>query len=129
MPCGPRRGARGAAPGPSRTRLVASDRSARRWAVRRMLTASKIADSTTTSVVGSETSEVAPPITPATASAPAGSAISSVSASSSRSTWSSVSRRSPGAARRTMIVARPSEPAWTAAASNVWIGLPSSSMT
>ena len=58
---------------------AASERSARRWAVRRMLTGSKIADSTMTSVVASETSDVAPPMTPATASGPAGSAMSSVS--------------------------------------------------
>ena len=94
-----------------------------------MLTGSKIADSTMTSLVVDDTSDVAPPMTPAMASAPSGSAISRVSGSSSRCTWSSVSRRSPVVARRTMIVARPSEPACTAPASNVWTGLPSSSMT
>ncbi len=89
-----------------------------------MLIGSKMADSTMTSVVAGPISEVAPPITPAIPIGPVGSAITSVSGSSSRSTWSSVSRRSPGLARRTTI-----RPSWTAAASNVWIGLPSSSIT
>ena len=89
-----------------------------------MLTGSKMADSTMTSVVPSPTSDAAPPMTPAIPSGPPGSAMSSVSGSSSRTTWSRVSRRSPGSARRTMI-----RPSWTAAASKVWIGLPSSSMT
>ena len=54
--------------------------------VRRMLTGSKIADSTITSRVASETSDDAPPMTPAIPSGPFASAISRVSASSSRST-------------------------------------------
>ena len=67
----------------------------------------------------------APPMTPAIPSGPAGSAISSVSGLELADlTWSSVSMRSPSRARRTTI-----RPSWTAAASNVWIGLPSSSIT
>jgi hypothetical protein len=49
-------------------------------------------------------------MTPAMLSGPAASVMRSVSGSSSRTTWSRVSRRSPGAARRTMI-----RPSWTAA--------------
>ncbi len=89
-----------------------------------MLIGSKIADSMTTSVVDAPISEAAPPITPAIPIGPAESAMTSVSGSSSRTTWSSVSKRSPAVARRTTM-----RPSWTAAASNVWIGLPSSSMT
>ena len=44
-----------------------------------MLTGSKMADSTTTSVVASEISDAAPPMTPAMADGPSGSAMSSVS--------------------------------------------------
>ena len=83
-----------------------------------------MADSTTISVVVALTSLVAPPMTPAMPSASTGSAMRSVSASSTRSTWSSVTSRSPGAARRTTI-----RRSWTAARSNVWVGLPSSSIT
>ena len=64
----PRRASRGS--WPFSNRLDASERSASRWAVRRMLTGSKIADSIAMSVVPSETSVVAPPITPATPIAP-----------------------------------------------------------
>ncbi len=90
-----------------------------------MLTGSKIADSTTTSVVASPTSEAAPPMTPAIPIGPAGSAMTQRLGVERRgSTWSRVSSRSPVVARRTMI-----RPSWTAAASKVWIGLPSSTMT
>ncbi len=89
-----------------------------------MLTGSKMADSTMTSVVVSLTSEPALPMIPPIATGPSASAMTSVSGSRSRVTWSRVSSRSPAAARRTTI--RPSR---TDAASNVWIGLPSSTMT
>ena len=65
----PRRAIRGS--WPFSKRLDASERRARRCAVRRMLTGSKMADSMTMSRVWSDTSELAPPITPATARAPA----------------------------------------------------------
>ncbi len=71
---------------PFSNRLDASERRPRRWAVRRMLTGSKMADSIATSRVPSEISDVAPPITPAMASGPSGSAIRSVSALSVRMT-------------------------------------------
>ena len=109
---------------PFSKRRLASLRSAYRNAVRRMLTGSKMADSTMTLRVSSPTSLVAPPMTPAMASGPRASAMSSVSVVSSRSTWSSVSSRSPGLARRTTM-----RPSWMAAASKVWMGLPSSSIT
>ncbi len=64
---------------PFSNRLLASERSASRWAVRRMLTGSKIADSIATSVVASLTSEVAPPMTPAMPIGPSRSAIRSIS--------------------------------------------------
>jgi len=64
---------------PFSNRELASERSPSRWAVRRMLTGSNTALSTTTSVVASETSLSAPPITPAIPIDPRGSAISSVS--------------------------------------------------
>ena len=114
---------------PFSKRLLASERRARRCAVRRMLTGSNTADSMTTSVVAAVTSDAAPPMTPAIPIGPSASAMSSISGVRSRSTWSSVSRRSPAIARRTTIVARPSGPGWTAAASKVWIGLPISSIT
>ena len=52
---------------PFSKRLLASERRASRCAVRRMLTGSNTADSITTSVVASEISEVAPPMTPGNA--------------------------------------------------------------
>ena len=95
-----------------------------------MLTGSKIADSTTTSVVASETSEVAPPMTPATPSAPA--RVGDEQRVGGELALDVVQRleplpgdRAPHDDRR---AGRPG-PAWTAAASKVWIGLPSSSIT
>ncbi len=63
-----------------------------------------MADSMAISVVASVISLSAPPMTPAMPMGPSESAMIRVSGVSSRSTWSSVSRRSPGSARRTMIV-------------------------
>ena len=97
-----------------------------RVAERRPADADRVEDGRFDDDVGrpSPISDVAPPMTPAIPIGPVGSAMTSVSGSSSRTTWSSVSSRSPAAARRTTI-----RPSWTAAASNVWIGLPNSTMT
>ena len=109
---------------PFSNRRLASERRAKRWPVRRMLTGSNTADSMAISIVASVISLAAPPMTPAMPIGPLVSAMIKVSGVSSRSTWSRVSSRSPGSARRTTIV-----PSWTALPSKVWVGLPSSSMT
>ena len=114
---------------PFSKRRLASDRRAYRCPVRRIVTGSKIADSTMTDVVVLDTSEDAPPMIPAMASGRSVSAMTSVSGSRDRSTWSSVSRRSPARASRTMRRERRAESGATTAASKTWTGLPSSSIT
>ena len=73
--------------------------------VRRIETGSNQALSRRTRVVPSATSVSAPPMTPAIPIARRGSAMTSIESSSTRSWPSSVVKRSPARARRTMIVA------------------------
>ena len=61
-----------------------------------------VATSSSTRVVSGRTSERAPPFTPAIDVGPSASAITTISASSVRVSPSSVSTRSPSAARRTV---------------------------
>ena len=92
--------------------------------MRRTDVALKYALSNTTRVVDADTSEAAPPITPAMACARSRSAITSMSGSSLRSTPSSVVIVSPGFARRTRI-----SPPAIRAASKACIGWPISRFT
>ena len=71
------------------------------FAVRRMEPGAKYALSSSTVRVESRTSVLAPPITPATATARAASAITSIVSPSGRLCPSSVTTVSPGRARRT----------------------------
>jgi hypothetical protein len=105
-------------------RARASVRRPSRLLVRRTSPASNEADSRNTRRVASDTSEVAPPITPASATAFSPSAITRSVSTSRRSSSSSVKSRSPSAARRTTI----RSPA-RASRSNGCVGCPSSSMT
>jgi len=73
--------------------------------VRRIEAGANQALSSSTRVVRSLTSVLAPPITPARPIARRGSAMSSIDASSARSWPSRVVKRSSGRARRTTIVA------------------------
>ena len=66
-------------------------------------TGEKCAASISTSVVSSLISVVRPPMVPASETAPEPSAMTMSPGSSARVTWSRVSSRSPGSARRTSI--------------------------
>ena len=92
--------------------------------VRRTEVGLKQALSSTTDRVEADTSESAPPITPATATGAAASAITSISGVSARSWPSSVRIFSPGAAVRTRMAGPTSR-----VRSNACIGWPSSSST
>ena len=98
-------------------------RSRSRVEVRRMLAGSNRADSSSTRVVASPISVLAPPITPANAIGPLSSVIRRVSAVRARCSPSSVTMRSPARAVRTTIAPR------TLSASNACSGCPSSSRT
>ncbi len=89
-----------------------------------MLAPNQLAASISTRVVPSDTSERAPPITPAIEVGPSASAISTISESSVRVWPSSVVSCSPSAARRTV-----SSPPATRSRSNACSGLPDSSIT
>ena len=96
-----------------------------RFTVREMVGGSHHAISSRTSVVESEISVVAPPITPARLMISSRSSVITPSlATSVRSTSSSVTSVSPSRARRTR-----RWPLGTVARSNVWLGWPSSSIT
>ena len=115
---------------PFSNRLLASERSASRWAVRRMLTGSKIADSIATS--RRRVADLR-----CRAAHDAGDADRAVAVGDQQHVGGElaldvVQRLEPlprpaRDGRRSS--ARPSGPGWTAPASNVWIGLPSSSIT
>jgi hypothetical protein len=105
-------------------REEASLRILRAVLVRRMLTLLKLAASSRTLVVLSDTSLSAPPMTPARATASDASAIASMSGSNRRCTPSSVVSGSPGRARRTMIFPPPIR-----SKSKACRGCPTSSMT
>ena len=90
--------------------------------VLRIVAGRKLAVSSRTLRVASETSVGPPPMMPATATGFSASAITSISGSRMRSTSSSVTRRSPGRARRA-ITTGPS-----ASASKACCGCPSSSI-
>ena len=83
-PSGPLPAEPGATPGPSRSAGWPRCAGRKRSAVRRIETGSKMADSTMTAVVASETSLAAPPMTPAMPMCLVGSAMSSVSSVSAR---------------------------------------------
>ena len=92
-----------AASTPRSKRCDASECRPKRFAVRRTLRGSNVADSSKTLVVVAVISVRAPPITPASATAPRPSAITMSSGTSDRSIPSSVLITSPAAARRTTI--------------------------
>ena len=104
-------------------RRDASDESLCRRDERAITIGSKCAASITTSVVDSEISVDAPPITPATPIGPESSVISRSSTSSSRVWSSSVISFSPADARRTTMSPL------SRSLSYPWIGWPSSSIT
>ncbi len=108
---------------PRSKRCDASECRPRRLAVRRTLRGSNVAASSSTSVVSAETSLVAPPITPASATGPRPSAMTTSCSCRARSTPSSVVMRSPRPARRTTM------PPLSLARSKACSGCPSSSIT
>ncbi len=109
---------------PRSKRYAASVASPRLFDVLRMEAGLKYALSRRTLVVSAVTSVLAPPMTPARAIALSGSAMRSMESVSSRSWPSSVVRRSPGRARRTMIFR------WASVSeSKAWSGWPSSQST
>ena len=108
---------------PFSKRAEASVRSWSRLEVLRMAEGLKQAASRTTRVVSSLISLFSPPITPASATPFAPSAITRSSGSRWRSQPSSVTRTSPGRARRTTMVSCSMK-----RASKAWSGLPTSSM-
>ncbi len=109
---------------PFSKRLEASERSASRVEVRWMLGPSQTADSSSTVVVPSWTSERAPPITPASEVGPSASQITTMSGSSLRVSPSSVSSTSPSRPSRTI-----SCPPATRSRSKACSGWPVSSIT